>query len=262
MPFFSRFKINEWDREWVRMEKQERAYAEKRRNTQPSAVQRLVGNKVPERLNRQLNSAFAKAFALIFEKGTGIIEKTYNRGHMQEEFLLHDHESEYKLTRHRARKFSRQAKLRQTQNFAFACVEGVSLGILGIGLPDIVLLVGVMLRSVYQTAVSYGFDYDTPEEQTFVLQLIEAAFSTGDAFEEKNDALNSAIDKSSWIVGDRKEEMRRASEAVSMEMVYMKFVQGLPVVGVVGGIFDPVYVRQLNRYAELKYRRRFLNSKR
>ena len=37
----------------------------------------------------------------------------------------------------------------------------------------------------------------------------------------------------------------------------MKFLQGIPVVGAVGGIYDAVYMKQVMEYAELKYRRRF-----
>ena len=41
----------------------------------------------------------------------------------------------------------------------------------------------------------------------------------------------------------------------------MKFLQGLPVVGVVGGAYDVVYMKQINKFAELKYRRRLLESR-
>lgn len=35
-------------------------------------------------------------------------------------------------------------------------VEGVGLGLLGIGLPDIPLFTAVILKSVYEIALSYG----------------------------------------------------------------------------------------------------------
>lgn len=41
-------------------------------------------------------------------------------------------------------------------------------------LPDIVIRVGVLLRGVYETALKYGFDYDSPEEKLFILKMIEA----------------------------------------------------------------------------------------
>ena len=55
--------------------------------------------------------------------------------------------------------------------------------------------------------------------------------------------------------------MKAAAAALSEEMIYTKFVQGFFIVGLVGGIFDPVYVNRISDYAVLKYRRRFLEGK-
>ena len=41
----------------------------------------------------------------------------------------------------------------------------------------------------------------------------------------------------------------------------MKFLQGIPVVGAVGGAYDAVYLKRVAEYAELKYRRRFYQDK-
>ena len=41
-------------------------------------------------------------------------------------------------------------------------------------------------------------------------------------------------------------------------MVVLKFIQGLPVVGILGGAGNPAYYRRVMKYAELKYRRRYL----
>lgn len=41
----------------------------------------------------------------------------------------------------------------------------------------------------------------------------------------------------------------------------MKFLQGIPVVGAVGGAYDVIYMKQINKYGELKYRRRFFYNK-
>ncbi len=40
--------------------------------------------------------------------------------------------------------------------------------------------------------------------------------------------------------------------------MYLKFVQGIPIVGVVGGLSDMVYQKKISDYAALKYKRRFL----
>lgn len=41
-------------------------------------------------------------------------------------------------------------------------------------------------------------------------------------------------------------------------MLYLKFIQGIPVVGVAGGISDVIYQKKITDYAVLKYKRRFL----
>ena len=38
----------------------------------------------------------------------------------------------------------------------------------------------------------------------------------------------------------------------------MKFLQGIPLVGAVGGAYDVVYMKQISAYARLKYQRRLL----
>ena len=48
-----------------------------------------------------------------------------------------------------------------------------------------------------------------------------------------------------------------AAGCLSKELLYMKFLQGIPVVGAIGGAYDAVYMKQIMEYAELKYRRRF-----
>ena len=45
------------------------------------------------------------------------------------------------------------------------------------------------------------------------------------------------------------------------EMIYTKFIQGWAIVGIFGGIFDPVYLNRITKYAMLKYRRRFFAAR-
>lgn len=44
----------------------------------------------------------------------------------------------------------------------------------------------------------------------------------------------------------------------TIQILYMKFLQGIPVVGAVGGAYDAVYMKRITEYAELKYRHRYL----
>ena len=55
-----------------------------------------------------------------------------------------------------------------------------------------------------------------------------------------------------------KEQIEQTAGALSKELLYMKFLQGIPVVGAVGGAYDAVYMKRITEYAELKYRHRYL----
>ena len=49
-----------------------------------------------------------------------------------------------------------------------------------------------------------------------------------------------------------------SAEALSHELLYGKFVQGMTFVGVVGGTTDITCLKKITDYAVLKYKRRFL----
>jgi len=142
-------------------------------------------------------------------------------------------------------------------------VEGVGLGLLGIGLPDIPLFTAVILKSVYEIALSYGFEYESEKEQWFILKMIETALKKGEELERNNSLLNAWIDQNGIgeTVKGRKEQSKETAAALAEALLYMKFLQGIPVVGVAGGAADTVYLKKITDYAELKYKRRFLRKK-
>ena len=87
--------------------------------------------------------------------------------------------------------------------------------------------------------------------------LIRTAVSHGPQVREMNEKVNDYI-KSDWLPLDyiREEEIEKTAKALSEELLYMKFIQGIPIVGVTGGIYDAVYMREIIKYADLKYRQR------
>ena len=46
--------------------------------------------------------------------------------------------------------------------------------------------------------------------------------------------------------------------ALAHALLLMKFLQKIPVVGVIGGASDFIYMERISDYAVLKYQRRFL----
>lgn len=244
------------------MERKEARYLRKRQEEKSSPMQEKISEKIPEKLEQTLNGAFQKAFALVFEKGTSVIEKTYNKEKHRQAYQVNEYAARLGASRKTVRAFSRQAEAGNAKNLLISGVEGAGLGLLGIGLPDIPIFTGVLLKSIYEIALSYGFSYETEEEQCFILKLIETAFLRGGPLLQNNKELNGWIDGTAVISLDRRQGIRNASRSLAEAMLYMKFIQGIPVLGVAGGLADPVYLKQVTDYAKLKYKRWFLKNHR
>ena len=60
---------------------------------------------------------------------------------------------------------------------------------------------------------------------------------------------------------DEKLQIEKTAAGLSKELLYMKFLQGIPIIGAVGGIYDAVYMKRITQYANLKYKKRFLVKK-
>ena len=131
------------------------------------------------------------------------------------------------------------------------------------------LFTGLMLKSIYEIALNYGFDYQTEEEKKFILLVIQGAMSYGEELQEINEELNEFMktgrfsEKYSFEeIASGKEPLKqmieKAAGCLSKELLYMKFLQGIPVVGAAGGAYDAIYMKKVVEYAKMKYQRRFL----
>ena len=122
---------------------------------------------------------------------------------------------------------------------------------------------------MYEIALTYGFTYESEEEQWFILKIIETALRKGAELEQGNALLNGWIDSQARgghmgekeTAGKQQEQRRRTADALSEALLYMKFLQGIPVAGVAGGISNTIYLKKITDYAELKYKRRFLRTR-
>ena len=261
-------KKSPWIKEWEDLEKREAKFTEKRMEGPTCVIISKLERFVPKKLSSTLNAAFFKGFQLIFEKGTGVIEKTYNKNRKKNEFKINTFATELSADKRSVRSFTKQARSAKKLNLFVSSVEGIGLGLVGAGIPDIPLFIAVALKSVYEIALSYGYQYDTDEEKVFILKVIQVAMMDEENFVAANDELNDLIDQvaedGDSLEGysiNKTEQMKATAEALSSEMIYTKFLQGQLIIGIVGGIFDPVYVNRISDYAVLKYRRRFLRSK-
>lgn len=250
------------EKEWEKLEKQEAAYIQKRIKKKDSKCNQFLEEHIPDKLQETLNHAFAKAFYVIFEKGTDVIEKTYRKEELEQNYQIQEFADSIRGNRKSLKVFSQKATVAGNKNMLLSGISGIGLGVLGIGIPDIVLFTGLLLKSVYEIALNYGFDYRSEEEKHFILLLIQGAVSYGEELQRREEHLNELIEngmRDSRIC--LQEDIQKAADGLSGELLYMKFLQGIPIVGATGGAYDVVYLRQVVKYAELKYRRRFYRKR-
>ena len=219
-------------------------------------------NKIPEKVLTNLQGVFYKAFQIIFDKGTELIEKTYKREEITKDFLVRDYAIDLEMNQKDLLMLNASSELSNLVSLVASTVEGVGLGALGIGLPDIVLFVSVILRGCYETALRYGFSYDSPEERYFILTVLEGSMQKGELWDSCNELVNAMIrELPSPTDEEIATQMRHTSDAFATDMLLAKFIQGIPVVGVVGGLANPLYYRRVLNYVRLKYKKRYLLAK-
>ena len=133
---------------------------------------------------------------------------------------------------------------------------------MALAFPTFPFFTGMILKSIYETALHYGYSYDTEEEKYFILLLIQGALSYGDALRQINEQTDRYIMEQTVPQGyDSGEQIRKTSSVLSKELLYMKFLQGIPVAGVIGGAYDSIYLKRILDYGKIKYRKRFLMDK-
>lgn len=263
-----------WENEWRLQNLKEESFIVRHVMDKTPKWVRLVEKKVPDTLQNTLETAFNKAFVTVFDKGAGLIEKTYRKEKQIDLFKANKKNMDSEAFNGKAvKKFERQAKHTVYKNLVISSVEGVGFGIIGLGIPDIPIFVSVLLKSIYEIALSYGFSYTTDKEKLFILKVIDASLKSGELLRKKDEELNKLIDRyykeetAPEQVGKTDEfvtelqivrQIDYSAEALSHELLYGKFVQGMTFVGVVGGTADITCLKKITDYAALKYKRRFL----
>ena len=253
---------NPWDLEWSKLIKKEEKFLTARENQKESILNQKLEEKVPVKLQETLNKAFAKAFQLIFEKGTGIIEKTFRPEEMKKDYKIKEFTNEVRKNKKSLKAFGKKAEATGNVNLAVSGLAGIGMGILGVGIPDIPVFTGFIMKSIYEIALSYGFSYDKIEERRFILLLIQGAVSCGEEMVSINRLVDQFIESEQVPDGySEVSQIEKTAAGLSKELLYMKFLQGIPLVGAVGGIYDAVYLKRITEYANLKYKKRFLLKK-
>ncbi len=251
-----------WEREWRLLIQKEEQFGKKQMAVKTSFINEKLEKVVPMALKEKLDLAFYKAFEVVFEKGTVVIEKTYSKSQAEQDYKVNEFAADLKQDRKSVRAFSRQAGTANMKNLLVSGVEGIGLGVLGVGIPDIPLFTGLLLKSVYEVAMSFGYGYDTEEEKIFILKLIQAAMEQGEEWTLLNQEIDVLLTGEQTITETRKEQIQKTAQTMSRELLYMKFLQGIPIAGVIGGLSDAVYLKKVTDYAAIKYQKGLLMKKR
>lgn len=244
---------------WRREERFRARHAEKRE----SAVDRKLEELVPDKLAETLHTAFGKAFEMVFEKGTDAILRAGRVEEKRFSYQVNACAADLKEDRKTLRAFSKAAKRAGAGNVLLSGTAGVGMGLFGVALPDVPLFTAMLLKSIYETAESYGFPCDTEAEQLYVLRLIEAALSYGEALDAHGRALDTYAQTGVWPEAvERRMQVQAAAKCLSETVLYGKFLQNVPLVGAVGGMEDAVCLSRVQQYAAIKYQKRFLIERR
>lgn len=252
------------NQELLLVEKQKKRMAQAAMKAQPAAWKTALESKIPQKVYTGLESAFCKGFSLVFQQGRAVIEKGCRKEDIQANYDIQDFAVQVKGNRKELRKLHRQAKQADLINLAVTTVEGIGLGALGIGMPDIVLFLGTLFKGIYETALHYGFDYASRQEQLLILKMMAVSLITGADWASKNSEVDEMLYQETAEATDEdfQSQIKATASAFAVDMLLLKFVQGLPVVGILGGVANPVYYRKVMNYVQLKYRKRYLLKQR
>jgi len=93
-----------------------------------------------------------------------------------------------------------------------------------------------------------------------MLRMMATALSTGRDWTSGDREVDAMMSRTGAAVEDAHfaAQLKSTASAFAMDMLLLKFVQGLPLVGVIGGAANPVYYRKVMDYVQLKYRKRYL----
>ncbi len=250
------------EKEQKLIQKSRRAQEKKEAPAKRGQWGKKLRGKIPDKLAGTLNAAFCKGFSLIFEKGASWIEKTYDKKKITGIHEMQDRLYREESSRRRLRQLDQQAKKTKWINTAVAAAEGGGLGLFGIGLPDIPLFLALLLKGIYETALSYGFAYDSDQERIYILNLIAAALTEEDKDRAnlRADEIEAAIDAGKAFPWKLDEEIRRTSNILATNLMMVKFLQSVLIVGAVAGIANVGIYRKAAGYAALKYKKRYLKT--
>ena len=245
--------------------KEKQLFADCEKEDAPSTgLMAKVEARIPPKLVDSMDETFYLAFQMLFEKGTRLLRLTFSEKRLRAERFIREYYLKEDPNTERVRSFYKSARTGGIVNTVLATAEGLVMGLFGMGLPDIPVLMSLLLRTVYTTALRYGYRFDNPRERYFILLVLSAALAKGSERKEysaKADQVGRDIDSGERLKFDLDEQMRETAKALARSMLVVKFIQTTSIIGVVGGVQNFSASRKVAVMANLKYQKRFLLKK-
>ena len=252
-----------WTERYRQVWKQEQAFWKKYEERPATSLEQKLSDAAPEKLLELLHGAFVKAFAAVFDKGEGVISRAGGLPECRRTYQVNDLAAQLWEDRKSLRAFSKEAARRGRGSLLAAGGAGVGLGLLGMVLPDVPLFTAALLKAVYETAESFGFRHEERGEQIYALRVIQASLSWGEDLVRQSRELDTFAQTGQWPEPvDLRQQVSAAAQQLSEAVLGGKLLQNIPVAGAVGGAVDAVCLRRVQRYAAIKYEKRFLLRRR
>lgn len=226
-----------------------------------SVIKKKVEEYFPAKVMETFEKAFEKGFYYVFEKGSIIIEKSYNLEKLKNEADINEYILSKQINNKNLNRFDKTVRKGIWINKGITTTEGTALGVLGIGLPDIPVFIGVILKTIYEICLNYGFEYDSDEEKAFILNIICASVNKTPqkiSYSNEIDRIGYNIDNGLKNEIDINCLIKETSKNLSESMMFAKVIQGMPIIGIYGGISNYMTIRDISEVAAIKYKKRML----
>lgn len=208
-------------------------------------------------------SAFYKAFHSVFQNGTHFIEKTINIEKFENEYDIHEFILDKAFTVKNFKKMDNQISKGAFINQSISSLESAALGVLGIGLPDIPVFIGVILKTIYEICLQYGFHYDDEKEKVYILYIICTAVAKNEEkrkYAKLTDEIGKSIDENIDFSINLEEKIKETSQCLCSSVIGMKMLQGIAVIGICSSAANFSILGNINKIAKIKYKKRFLEK--
>ncbi len=221
-----------------------------------------IRERIPEKAYNALQTAFEKAFSIIFNKGGSLIEKTGSIEKARRKYDELRESLDLMILPGTLRAIDKNASSRVVSGRLVGTADGTIQGLLGSGIPDIPIFLGLLLKQCYEIGASYGCDYRDPKERRFTTCVLKFAFCEPEKraeYSQECDDLAGIMERGEEYDADLSDgDIHEISSVLAGGMLVAKFIQGMTFIGVVGGAFNYSLMGRVSKAARLKYKKRFL----